>query len=477
WVPPMSEALDRLVIAAKIPRDARVLTIGRASPAAKNQFDLALENHKGPRITVDDATAEGDKVAGDPFTIALPGDISLCFVSTALSRIPDTFEELLHERLSAAVQPDGLVVLQFCRDVSDDAFEKLKLHENVRTLLRDFLQTHFGNQAVSAEDLATKFQNDGGFAFAGLASRTNRPAEEEALVWVLLRRRATGDTSRTAFPRTPRADRFRQDEVANLVATLKNSGTGFVAVDQFAERLKGAPGAVGLVKLDIHHSIRRALELGRLLKEQNVQGLYLIMHRHALSADYYDAPYTWEVLRELAGMGHEIGLHLDPFHMIREYGDLYKGTEEALADMRGRGLTIRAATLHGDTAVHLRARKLFAYDFFTEMKFRSTWDGEPPSSEPVFAEHVGRYSFKTLAEQHGLRWFAEANFVADGAVISTQPLAYLTDNRKTMMVLNTPAGDISDAAPFRVSEDFASRAAEALKDRSFLALFHPQWVW
>jgi hypothetical protein len=460
-----------------IPRGARVLVIGRASQAAKNQIDLALENHKGPRLTVDDAAAESEKVAGDPFTIDLPNDLGLCFVTMALSRIPDTFEELLFERLRVAIRPGGIVALQFCRDASEDALEKLKLHANVRVLLHDFLQAHFGKDVVSAKDIAAKFEGDGSFEFLSLASRTNRPAEEEALVWVLLRRRKSGDQSLTAFARTPRTDRFAQAELGALVSTLEKSGIAFEPVDRFAERLKGPPGAFGLVKLDIHHSIRRALEVGRILKQQNVHGLYLMMHRHALSADYYDAPYTWEVLRELAGMGHEIGLHLDPFHMIREYGDLYKGVGAALTDMRGRGLAIRAATLHGDTSVHLRARKLFAYDFFAEMKFRSTWDGEPPSSEPVFVEHVGRYSFKTLAEQYGLRWFAEANFVADGAVLSSQPLAYLSDNRKTIALLNTPNGEINDATPFHISDDFAARAAEALKTQPFLALFHPQWMW
>jgi hypothetical protein len=473
----MAETLDSLIASAKIPRDVRVLTIGRTSPAAKNQIDLALENHKGARITVDDAAAEGETVAGDPFTIDLPGDTGVCFVSTALSRIPDTFEELLHERLGAALRPGGVVALQFCRDASDDAFEKLKLHAKVRVLLHDFLRNQFGAEKVDAAQLAKKFEADRRFEFLGLASRTNRPADEESLVWVLLKRTASNDPGQTAFPRTPRADRFRQDELAKLVSALGASGVAFLPVDRFAARLSGAPGTFGLVKLDIHHSIRRALEVGRLLKQQNVHGLYLMMHRHALSADYYGAPYTWEVLSELAAMGHEIGLHLDPFHMIREHGDLYKGTAEALADMRGRGLTIRAATLHGDTSVHLRARKLFAYDFFEEMKFRSTWDGEPPSSEPVFAEHVGRYSFKTLAEQHGLRWFAEANFVADGAVLPSQPLAYLSDNRKTMAVFNTAYGEISDTAPFRISGEFTARAAEALKTQPFLALFHPQWVW
>jgi hypothetical protein len=62
-------------------------------------------------------------------------------------------------------------------------------------------------------------------------------------------------------------------------------------------------------------------------------------------------------------------------------------------------------------------------------------------------------------------------------VLSSQPLAYLSDNRKTMALLNTPGGEINDAAPFRVTDDFASRAAEALKAQPFLALFHPQWIW
>jgi len=473
----MSDSLDRVIASMKIPRDARVMTIGRASPAAKNQFDLALENHKGPRLTVDDPSAEGEKIAGDPFTIDLPGDLGICFVTMALSRIPDTFEELLPEKLRGAMRPGGVVALQFCRDASEDALEKLKLHANVRILLRDFVQNQFGAEKVDATQLAAKFEGDGSFEFISLASRTNRPASEEALVWVLLRRRKSGDESYASFARTPRADRFPQPELAKLVSTLKNSGIAFLPIDQFADHLRGAPGAFGLVKLDIHHSIRRALEVGRVLKQQNVHGLYLMMHRHALSADYYDAPYTWDVLRELAGMGHEIGLHLDPFHMIREHGDLYKGVAAALTDMRGRGLTIRAATLHGDTAVHLRARKLFAYDFFEEMKFLSSWVRQPPSSEPMFAEHVGRYSFKSLAEQHGLRWFAEANFVADGEVLSSQPLAYLSDNRKTIALLNTPGGEINDAAPFRISDEFTARAADALKTQPFLALFHPQWMW
>lgn len=469
-------SLDAVLERVSIPPQSRILTLGRASPAAKNLIDLALENHKGPRIAVDDPSAEGERIAGDPFTVDLPSGIAACFVTLALARIPDSFEELLDTQIRGALLPGGIAVLQFCRDASDQAFDRLKIsHANARAALRDFLLHHFDAETLDAPDaIADKFAGSG-FEFVGWASRTSKPPSEEPLVWVVLRR--TEEPPRSAFARTRRADRFAQDEFAEMVASLRGAGIALLDVENFAARLGGETGGFGLLKFDIHHSIRRALEIGEILRRQNLPGLFLMMHRHALSADYYDAPLTWQVLRELEGMGHEVGLHLDPFHIVRQSGDLDKGVGEALADMRGRGLNIRAATLHGDTAQHLRARNLFAFDFFKELQFRSTWDSKGPDGELIFAEHVGRYSFADLARDHGLRWFAEANFVADGKVLSAQPLAYLSDNRKTMALLNTKDGEISDEAPFRIGAEFRARATEALKSRPFLALFHPQWIW
>jgi hypothetical protein len=467
--------LDALLASAKVAADARVLVIGRPGQAAKNQIDLALENPRGPYLSADDESADGERLAGDSYVFDLPGGAGICFVTPALSRIPDAFEELLPDILSKAMRPGGVVALQFCRDASDAAFDRLKTHANVRVILRDFLKNQFGAEVVGADAIARKFASDGAFEFLGIASRTHHPAEEEPIVWVVLRRRA-GDGA-GAFPRTQRADRFPQADLSKLAARLKDSGIAFLPVDEFAQRLGGAPGAFGLIKLDIHRSIRRTPEVGELLRAQGVRALFLMMHRHPLTDDYYDAPLTWKILRDLGAMGHEVGLHLDPFDLIRKHGDLNAGVAAALEDMRGRGLTIRAATLHGDTSAHIRARSLFAFDFFRETGFRSTWDFKPPDGEPIFAEHVGRYSFEGLARDHGLRYFAEANFVADGTILSTQPLAYLSDNRRTMALLNTPGGEINDAAPFRISDDFASRAADALKAQPFLALFHPQWMW
>jgi len=156
-------------------------------------------------------------------------------------------------------------------------------------------------------------------------------------------------------------------------------------------------------------------------------------------------------------MGHEVGLHLDPFDLIRKHGDLDKGLTAALADLRGRGLTIRAATLHGDTSAHIRARNLFAHDFFMETQFRSTWDGQPPEGEPGVRGTCRALFLRRSRARPWAALFRRSQFVADGAVLAAQPLAYLSDNRRTIALLNVAGGEIVDTAPFRISEAFAEK--------------------
>ncbi len=57
-------------------------------------------------------------------------------------------------------------------------------------------------------------------------------------------------------------------------------------------------------------------------------------------------------------------------------------------------------------------------------------------------------------------------------------LPYLTDNPRTLTLFNIPdAADSADDEPFKITDAFAARAAETLRHRPFLALFHPQWFW
>lgn len=454
--------LEALLRATAIPEGARALTIGSAPDATRKRIEAIV----GRRTL--------DRVDLYPSDGALPNGAGLCFVTPSLARIADAFEELLCERLADSILPGGAVALLFCRDARHTALDALRIdNAQTREDLGAFLQHHFGAEAAGQSAIAAKFAR-GPFEFLGLAPRSRLSVEDDPLVWLVARRREGAEPGR-AFPRSPRRDRFPLETLGALAARLKAAGIAFAPVDAFSARLAGATPAA-LIKLDIHRSIRRAFEAAETLAAAGAPALFLMMHRHPLNEAYYDDESTWRMLRDIEGMGHEVGLHLDPFHLIRSHGDLDLGLERALAEMRGKGLALRAATLHGDTAAHLRARDFFAQDFFREFDYRRRFDGTPPRGEEELAGHAGRYSLETIARERGLVYFAEACFVAGGQVLRKSAMPYLTDNSRTLSLLHA-GEDMADERPFRISETFADRAARVLKDRSFLALFHPQWFW
>lgn len=453
--------LETLLRAASVPESARALTIGAASQTTRRAIQAVAGSR--PLNAIDGYPGDG----------ALP-TAGLCFLTPSLARLSDSFEELLCERLADSIVPGGAAALLFCRDAREAALDALRVgNAETRESLRDFLRHHFGAETAAEPAIAAKFAS-GPFEFLGLAPRSRLGVEEDPLVWLAARRRDGGGSGR-AFPRSPRRDRFALEDLGGLIARLKAAGIAFSPVEAFSERLAGdAPAA--LIKLDIHRSIRRAFEVAQTLAAAGAPALFLMMHRHPLNEVYYDDESTWTMLRNIEGMGHEVGLHLDPFHLIRAHGDLYLGLARALADMRAKGLALRSATLHGDTAAHLRARNFYAQDFFREFDYRRRFDGAPPEGEAELAAHAGRYSLEALARDHGLVYFAEACFVAGGQVLCRSAMPYLTDNSRTLSLLHA-GEDLADERPFRISEDFADKAARILSKRSFLALFHPQWFW
>ncbi len=281
---------------------------------------------------------------------------------------------------------------------------------------------------------------------------------------------------------------FLQSELRAFLAALKAGGIAFLPVDRFAERYAAyyatdpragrPPGEpFGMIKLDIHRNIERPLELARMLAELGIPALFLMMPRHPFTEAYYDKPRTWDILREIRGLGHEIGLHPDLFHLIRVHGDLYKGLGAALDDVRKRGFEIRTATVHGDTRAHIKACRLQANDFFTEEFRRSKWNGRAPEGEEYLADHVRKYSHKTIARDLGIEYFAEVNFVRRGEIVNDESMLYLSDNKRALELRNIPGRAENYSAPvqFRIAPEFTRDAAAILKERPFLALFHPQW--
>ncbi len=448
----------------------------------------------------DTLSATADRIErrkGDPFVMELPAGIDLCVVAPGLARGPDVLEDLLYEQIYPALSDGGVVAVQFCRDATDDALRGMKVsHSRVRELLQSFLKNQFGVLALPDSSLLEqRFAHCAFFEFLGWAPRSKRAVSEDPIVWLVLRKRSAvpakvGEANRKGLPRTPRQDQFPQSEFAGFLKSWRDAGISLFDVGEFSTRyeayydedagdLRAPERPFGHVKFDIHGNIRRALELARIMAAFDYQGLFLMMQRHPLNQDYYDAESTWDMLREIRDLGHEVGLHADIYHFIRSAGDFYTGLDAALTDMRKRGFAIRAASLHGDSTAHIKAERLQANDFFTEPFRRTKWSKRPPHGEEFLAEHVNRYSRTRIATDFGLTYFSEVNFVRDGLLVNRAPMLNISDNARALEVCNWPK--TSDRfvcpTPFRVQKEWAQKAVWMLTRRPFLALFHPQWYW
>lgn len=289
---------------------------------------------------------------------------------------------------------------------------------------------------------------------------------------------------RRLMGRKPRPE-FSHEDLAGLFLAMKDANITTETVRKFSKRLARPNGGslkegYGLLRFDIHGNIDRPLRVAEELSKLEMHGLFLTMHRHPVNDEIYDDPATWTSLKKIAELGHEVGLHFDPFYLIRAHGDLYEGIGVAVGELRKRGLTIEAATVHGDTRTHIKECGLQANDFFAEGFRQSRWNGKPPKGEEFLAEHVKRYSQAKIAEMHGIRYFTEPNFSDMGQLVNAKVLAYLSDNRRQLRINNLPddagsSGLLASPEPLRISPEFAHEVVMALKTRPFLALFHPQW--
>jgi hypothetical protein len=495
-------ALKALLDKAGVPKQARILQLGGASGGQLPSATLA--GIAGPIFLVDaegqDAPPRVTRVGGDPFSAELPEDIDFCIALPGLVRIPDMMEGLLYDSIHGALREGGIVALLFPRDTTDRTLiAQGATAIRVRSTLQSFLTAHFGGQTIDdPQAIAAKFGNCSYYEFVGLATRGKGAFDAEAMVWLVLRKRAGAAPKlrkrpSRAFARTTRPDQFSLDDLAKFIGGMKGGGIEFVTVDVFAERYAAYLALdaktrrkfntpFGLLKFDIHGNIRRAYEIAQMLRGLDVPGLFLMMHKHPLNQDYYGYDSTWRMLRRIQASGHEIGIHADPFCLIRDAGDLHKGFKDAIIDLRQRGLTIRSATLHGDTREHIKARGLQANDFFRERYRKTKWDGQPPEGEEMLAEHAFKYSHQRLAGRFGLEYFAEVNFLRQGELLTTESMLYVSDNARAIRISSipkwiAPVDQMSAEKPFVIDDAFIAKATGVLKKRPFLALFHPQWYW
>jgi hypothetical protein len=479
--------MPKLLAALGLPKSGRTLQIRLG--AEQGDLDRIARAAGNVHLAIQTAPAKGRTfgrsaqiVGSDPFNVDLPGDLSLCAVDLGIARTPDVFEELLYDRIHPALSDGGIAVLAFPLDVTARSLTAQGVKsENARANLQAFLKKHFGALALpDVGPVKNLFDRCAYFELKAWAVR-----EQTNTVWLALRKRAPRAEDR-AFLRSRRVDQFDQSEFAGFLETLQDRQVELLAADAFASRLRDyhakkkrkGPSRFGHAKFDIHGNMRRPLEIARVMHAAGYPGLFLMMQRHPINETFFDSETTWDTLREIRDMGHEIGLHADVFHFIRVYGDLYKGVEDALAQFHRRGFAIRSITLHGDTAAHIKSQRLHAIDFFGKTGKRLRWNGTPPAGEEFLAEHVHKYSRRKLWRDFGIEFFSELAFTRRGLPVGKSRLLYATDNSRSLG-LSRPIKKTRRKAPvpFRIDADLAAKLAQKLARRPFLMLTHPQWYW
>ncbi len=140
-------------------------------------------------------------------------------------------------------------------------------------------------------------------------------------------------------------DVFRADDLRLLDETFLARAKRVVAMEDVYAGDKGA-NVIGLRHdCDSGGSLATAVEMARWELEHGYRSTYYVLH----TSPYWDAPDFEDMLEQIAGYGHEIGIHTDALaesFVTGEDPDLI--LERAIKRLRNLGYRVRGVAGHGN---------------------------------------------------------------------------------------------------------------------------------
>jgi hypothetical protein len=261
----------------------------------------------------------------------------------------------------------------------------------------------------------------------------------------------------------PAAAHFFIEDYAALLRQLVAKGIRFetlAAPD--AERARSEK--LHYIKHDIHHDLENTLRIAEAEHEIGVCSTFFMMHENPINRKYFQAPATWEALRRIESLGHLIGLHVDGFLLIEQYGDLARGIAQARKSFAERGIGFRVGNTHGNSAYQKK------YDF-EPMNFYAEVKRPTRSNAKLFMDHYGKYSLRELG----------FDVWADTSVWTPDRGEWLLDYFVSDNGTNIAAGESSasawtiNGAKWDLSEEVRRRLADYISQGSCIYLIHPQF--
>lgn len=139
---------------------------------------------------------------------------------------------------------------------------------------------------------------------------------------------------------------FTADDLAEIDARILSRASAVLAMQEVQHPESHDPSVIGLRHdCDAGHSLATAVTMAGWEAERGYRSTYYILH----TSPYWEAPGFREMLDEIAGHGHEIGIHSNALaEALRTGQDPDRILEEAIATLRGYGHAVIGVAGHGD---------------------------------------------------------------------------------------------------------------------------------
>lgn len=189
-------------------------------------------------------------------------------------------------------------------------------------------------------------------------------------------------------------DENHRTRLMTLLLAMRGEGARFLPLEQVDTMIDDRSPAVFL-RHDVHDV--NLNDVVRLAKDEHRAGIagtfFFLPPEHPRARGAYDRNDLRAAVQELIGMGHQIGLHVDPRQLTEGFQtDLRTRLVEELTALGAGTERPRIANIHGDTSKPMRDLDGFniSFDFFEELGRQS--------DPPMFA-NVPQDLSRTLRQQ------------------------------------------------------------------------------
>ncbi len=186
--------------------------------------------------------------------------------------------------------------------------------------------------------------------------------------------------------------------------------------------------AVWFLKHDVHAVPLQ--EIRKLAEAETARDLhatyFFLVPDHPASSEAYGTEELLETGRLLVDLGHEVGLHLDPYFLIEWRGQPLRDTIAGAAEtFRSAGIPVRTANTHGNTAYRYTDRDGWGISFevYEELARQPDFPALV-GVDPVRRELIRRHRFRI--RDLGFLWWGDVPLWSASHGYAVMP--YVSDN-------------------------------------------------